>query len=94
MAPDDFVMTLDSEDEESPSDAVKRSKKSSAKETDEPQLDPAFTFDMSGDPYVDLLHGGANFVDVVKSGSKPVRSFDASTHSLYILCGLGSNIRR
>jgi len=47
---------MDSEDEESPSDAVKRSKKSSAKEADEPQLDPAFTFDMSGDPYADLLH--------------------------------------
>ena len=87
MAPDEFVMTLDSEDEESPSDATKRPKKSSAKEADEPQLDPAFTFDMSGDPYADLLHGGANFVDVVKSGSKPVRSFDPSTHSPYIFCG-------
>ena len=80
-------MTLDSEDEESPSDTVKRPKKSSSKQADEPQLDPAFTFDMSGDPYADLLHGGANFVDFVKSGSKPVRSFDPSTHSLYILCG-------
>jgi len=85
MAPDDFVMTLDSEDEASPSDAFKRSKNSSVKEADEPQLDPAFTFDMSGDPYTDLLHG-ANFVDVVKSGSKPVRSFNPSTRSLYILC--------
>lgn len=84
MASGDFVMTLDSEDEESPSDAFKRSKKSTAKEADEPQLDPEFTFDMSGDPYTDLLHGGANFVDVVISGSKPVRSFDASTRSLYI----------
>lgn len=82
MAPDDFVMTLDSEGEVSPN-AVKRSNKSSTKDADEPQLDPAFTFDMSGDPYADLLHGGANFVDVVKSGSKPVRSFDASTRSLY-----------
>jgi hypothetical protein len=42
MTPDDFVMTLDSEDEVS-SDAVKRSKKASAKQADEPQLNPAFT---------------------------------------------------
>jgi ATP-dependent RNA helicase DDX27 len=76
MAPDDFVMTLDSE-EESPSDTIGRSKHSSAKEADEALLDPAFTFDMSGDPYVDLLHGGTDFADVVKSGSKPVRSLNS-----------------
>ena len=86
MAPDDFVMTLESEDEVSPN-AVKRSNNSSTKEADEPQLDPAFTFDMSGDPYADLLHRGANFVDVVKSGSKPVRLFDAfDPFTLYMLC--------
>jgi ATP-dependent RNA helicase DDX27 len=72
MALDDFVMTLYSEDE-SPPDITKPSKHSSAKEADEALLDPAFTFDMSGDPYTDILHGGADFVDVVKSGSKPVR---------------------
>lgn len=73
MAPDDFVMTLDS-DEESPPDIIRHSKHSGSKEADEALLDPAFTFDMSGDPYVDLLHGGADFADVVKSGSKPVCS--------------------
>lgn len=72
MALDDFIMTLDSE-EESPPDTIRRSKHSSAKEVDEALLDPAFTFDMSGDPYTDILHGGADFADVVKSGSKPVR---------------------
>jgi ATP-dependent RNA helicase DDX27 len=72
MALDDFIMTLDSE-EESPSDTIRRSRHSSTKEVDEALLDPAFTFDMSGDQYTDILHGGADFADVVKSGSKPVR---------------------
>jgi len=72
MAVDDFIMTLDSE-EESPPDTIRRSKHSSTKEVDEALLDPAFTFDMSGDPYTDILRGGADFADVVKSGSKPVR---------------------
>lgn len=92
MAPDDFVMTLDSE-EESPSNAVKPSKSSGSKEVDEALLDPAFTFDMSGDPYTDLIQGGTDITDLVKSGSKPVRFFRASSYSLNI--GLvGSNIRR
>jgi ATP-dependent RNA helicase DDX27 len=72
MALDDFIMTLDSE-EESPPDTIGRSKHSSTKEVDDALLDPAFTFDMSGDPYTDILHRGADFADVVKSGSKPVR---------------------
>jgi ATP-dependent RNA helicase DDX27 len=92
MAPDDFVMTLDSE-EESPPDAINLSKHPSSKEADGALLDPAFIFDMSGDPYTDLIHGGADFADLVKSGSKPVRSFGASSGSLNIV-RLGSNIRR
>lgn len=74
MAPDDFIMTLDS-GEESSSDAIRPSKHSSTKKADEALLDPAFTFDMSGDPYTDLIHGGEDFADLVKSGSRPVRSF-------------------
>ena len=73
MAPDDFIMTLDSE-EESPPDPIRPSKRSSPKQADEALLDPAFTFDMSGDPYTDLIHGGADYADLVKSGSRPVRS--------------------
>ncbi len=84
-------MTLDSE-EESPSDPIRPSKHSSSKEADEALLDPAFTFDMSGDPYKDLIHGEADFADLVKSGSKPVRSFGSSSCSLNIVW-LGSNIR-
>lgn len=74
MAPDDYIMTLDSE-EESPPDFIRpsKSKHSSAKEADEALLDPAFIFDMSGDPYTDLIQGGADFTDLVKSGSIPVR---------------------
>lgn len=83
MAPDDFVMTLDSE-EESPSKATRISKHSGSKDADEALLDPAFTFDMSGDPYIDLIHGGADVADLVKSGSKPVRSFSALSCSLNI----------
>ncbi len=96
MAPDDFIMTLDSEEESSP-DAIRPSKHSSAKEADEAQLDPAFTFDMSGDPYIDLIRGGADFADLVKSGSRPVRSSCASSCSLNSslnIVWLGSDIRR
>ena len=84
MAPDDFIMTLDSEEESSP-DAIRPSKRSSTKEADEAQLDPAFTFDMSGDPYTDLIHGGADYADLVKSGSRPVRSFAALSCSLNVV---------
>ena len=84
MAPDDFIMTLDSE-EESPSEAIRPSKHSNAKESDEALLDPAFAFDMSGDPYTDLIHGEADFADLVKSGSRPVRSCGASSCSLNIV---------
>jgi ATP-dependent RNA helicase DDX27 len=93
MALDDFVMTLDS-DEEPPSDAIGRSKYSGSKEADEAQLDLAFTFDISGDPYSDLLHEGTNFTDVVKSGSKPVRPLSVSACSLIHMVKLGPNIRR
>jgi ATP-dependent RNA helicase DDX27 len=94
MAPDDFIMTLDSEEEPEPSSgAIRPSKHPSAKKADEALLDPAFTFDMSGDPYTDLIQGEADFADLVKSGSRPVRLFGASSCSLNIVW-LGSNIRR
>ena len=81
MTPDDFVMTLDS-DEESPFEAVTHPKFSGSKVVDDAQLDPALTFDISGDPYSDLLHGVENYTDIVKSGSKPVRLISASCRSL------------
>ena len=81
MAPDDFVMTLDS-DEESPSEALTQAKNTASKVVDEAQLDPALTFDISGDPYSDLLHGVASYTDIIESGSKPVRLIGASCCSL------------
>lgn len=87
-------MTLDS-DEESPIETAKRSKPSKAsKEVDEAQLDPAFTFDLSGDPYDDLLQEGTNFADVVKRGSKPVRPRSICVHQLTEAARPGTNIRR
>ena len=91
MAPDDFVMTLDS-DEESPSEAVIHAKVSGSKAVDDAQLDPALTFDISGDPYSDLLHGVENHTDLVKSGSKPVRLISAPCCSLMDDSKLESNI--
>ena len=81
MALDDFVMTLDSE-EESPSEAVTPAKLSGSKVVDETQLDPTLTFDISGDPYSDIFHEETNYTDIVKSGSKPVRLFIVSCCSL------------
>ncbi|KAI0068359.1 DEAD-domain-containing protein [Artomyces pyxidatus] len=62
-------MTLDSDVEEPPSEPAKKSKRFNIDE--EAQLDPAFTFDLSGDPYQDLLDGASELVDLVKKGSKP-----------------------
>ncbi len=80
MAPDDFVMTIDS-DEESPPEAITHSKLSGSKGVDEAQLDPTLTFDIS-DPYSDLFDGVANYTDIVQSGSKPVRLIRVSYCSL------------
>ncbi|PSS37722.1 hypothetical protein PHLCEN_2v415 [Hermanssonia centrifuga] len=63
MATMDFVMTIDSDDEDS------QNKKN--KPVDDTQLNPDFIFDLSGDPYTDLLDGGSDLHDYVKKGSKP-----------------------
>lgn len=36
------------------------------------ELDPAFSFDLSGDPYNDFLNDHLDVQDLVKKGSKPV----------------------
>lgn len=66
---DDFIMTLDSGDEEEVE--VPAAKKSAKGNEVDDSLNPDFTFDLSGDPYVDVVESG----DVVKTGSKPVRTF-------------------
>ena len=37
------------------------------------ELDPEFTFDLSGDPYSSFLDEHLDVQDLVKKGSKPVR---------------------
>ena len=73
MAVDDFVMTIDSDDEGAVSVAKPSAPKPSKAE--DVQLDPEFTFDFSGDPYADLTGGMADVDDFVKKGSKPVRDY-------------------
>jgi hypothetical protein len=62
----DYVMTIDSEDEEVVDNLSKNAQ-------EEANLNPEFIFDVAGDPYLEVTsHTLAE--DVVKSGSKPVRS--------------------
>ncbi|KIP11968.1 hypothetical protein PHLGIDRAFT_27593 [Phlebiopsis gigantea 11061_1 CR5-6] len=65
MAADDFVMTIDSDDEGAPVKATK-----SKEVVEDAQLDPDFVFDLSGDPYSDLLGETTNIQDYVKKGTK------------------------
>lgn len=67
----DFIMTLDSGDEDEMVEEVEVEVKKTGKEGVNDGLNPDFVFDLSGDPYVDVL--GAESGDVVKTGSKPVR---------------------
>ena len=69
-------MTIDSGDEGSvedppPSPAKKVTKGHEVDET----LNPDFTFDLSGDPYMDILGTENSARDIVKTGSRPVRAF-------------------
>ena len=75
MVADDFVMTINSDDEDIPT------KSSKSKDLPEDtQLNPDFTFDLHGDPYADLLGNTEDIEDMVKTGTKPVRS--EKIHSL------------
>ena len=68
MANDDFIMTIDSDDEDT------LHKPSKTKDVvEDAQLDPNFVFDLSGDPYNDFLNDHLDVQDLVKKGSKPVR---------------------
>ena len=68
MAVDDFVMTIDSDNEAA---SVEPAKNKDIVE--DAQLNPDFVFDLSGDPYNEFL-GESNLQDFVKKGSKSVRS--------------------
>ncbi|KAI0814942.1 P-loop containing nucleoside triphosphate hydrolase protein [Irpex lacteus] len=67
MANDDFIMTIDSDDEEA--EVKKPAKTKEAAE--DAQLNPDFVFDLSGDPYADLLGDTTEPQDYVKKGSRP-----------------------
>lgn len=68
----DYVMTIDSDSEESiiPNIIITKTTK---QETEHASLNPDFIFDVSGDPYTDMVEDHANLVDFVKKGTKPVR---------------------
>ncbi|KAI0078894.1 DEAD-domain-containing protein [Panus rudis PR-1116 ss-1] len=70
---DDFVMTIDSDVEDVPAQpAAKKGKRKQTQVVDEDaQLNPDFTFDISGNAYEDLMEGTSNMQDYVKQGSKP-----------------------
>jgi ATP-dependent RNA helicase DDX27 len=70
MASDDFIMTIDSDEEGAGPSSKSVGKASRAEDM---QLDPDFTFGFSGDTYDDLAVGMSDVNDLVKKGSKPVR---------------------
>ncbi|KAJ6604671.1 DEAD-domain-containing protein [Mycena vulgaris] len=59
---DDYVRTIDSDVEED---------LPPTKAKDDADLDPAFIFDLSGDPYAEILGHQTALHDVVKGGTKP-----------------------
>lgn len=82
MAPNDFIMTIDSDAEDSAPDGKAKSKiaqtemkvrvvEESATEKD--TLNPEFHFDLAGDIYAEVLNGNDALGDLVK-GSKRVCS--------------------
>lgn len=74
MAVDDFIMTIDSDEEDDiilPPSKVSKSAKSQKADPEDAQLNADFTFDLAGDPYAEIL-GGSNLHDLVKKGSRPV----------------------
>jgi len=71
---DDFIMTIDSGDEEVSVLRQSKNKRTAPEVGDETvALDPSFSFDLTGDTYTDILYKETAFQDVVKAGSKPVR---------------------
>lgn len=63
----DFIMTIDSDDEKIKQQRGGKYKK----EEEEYRIDPDFRFDVSEDPYVELLQSNQS-EDVVKKIGKPV----------------------
>ena len=81
MAFDDFIMTIESDQEDTLPPAVKPAK-SRVPEEEDAQLNPDFVFDPAGDFHDDILDGGANVADLVKKGSRPVYLFPFLTRNI------------
>jgi ATP-dependent RNA helicase DDX27 len=66
---DDFIMTIESGDDETPVLSTSRQSRGKRKtpEDETVALDPSFSFDLTGDAYVDVFHTEVTFQDVVKS---------------------------
>ncbi|KAF8078602.1 DEAD-domain-containing protein [Lyophyllum atratum] len=62
----DYVMTLDSDSEDHTLSNPSKNAKS-----EDVGLDPEFIFDVSGDPYMDIISQTAEMGDFVKKGTKP-----------------------
>jgi hypothetical protein len=71
MAVDDFIMTINSDDEERPLPKGLRYAASQNVDPEDAQLNTEFTFDLNGDPYTDMI-GEFYSHDLVKTGSRPV----------------------
>jgi ATP-dependent RNA helicase DDX27 len=74
MAADDFIMTIDSDDDERLPPKGLRYAASQNLDPEDAQLDAEFTFDLNGDPYTDII-GEFHSRDLVKTGSRPVSTF-------------------
>lgn len=71
----DYVMTIDSDAEDVPAETLPK------KVTTDDTLNPDFTFDLSGDPYSDLLEVRRDGPDILK-GTKPVRLVSSSAFQM------------
>jgi len=73
MAADDFIMTIDSDDDDRPPPKGLRYAASQNVDPEDAQLNAEFTFDLNGDPYTDII-GEFHSRDIVKTGSGPVNT--------------------
>lgn len=77
-AMDDFIRTIDSDDEEIPPSRsqIQKIKSTPIDVVDEPAaLDPGFVFDLTATNYADILAEHDVIKDLVKVGSKPVSHY-------------------
>jgi hypothetical protein len=67
MPANDFIMTIESDSEDS-----RKRPKSTSQDEDGPHLNPEFAFDFTDDHLADALHEHDVIPDLVKTGSKLV----------------------